>query len=65
MINLISEKSGADVRVGQNGIVVVNGPPAAMLKALKAVKMVDAEAHAGDLVAKVEGFLGGSSDGGN
>ncbi|MDG6900343.1 MAG: S1 RNA-binding domain-containing protein [Nitrososphaerota archaeon] len=65
MINLISEKAGADVRVGQNGIVVVNGPPEAIMKALKAVRMVDEEAHATDLMAKVEGLLGGSSDGGN
>jgi len=53
------------VRVGQNGIVVVNGAPENMLKAVKAVKMVEEEAHAADLTSKMEEFLGGSSDGGN
>ena len=65
MINFISEKTGCDVRVGQNGIVVVNGAPEGILNAVKAVKMVDEEAHAADLMTKMEAFLGGSSDGGN
>jgi exosome complex component RRP4 len=65
MINLISEKTGCDVRVGQNGVVVVNGTPESVLKAVKAIRMVEDEAHAADLLSKVEGYLGGSSDGGN
>ena len=65
MINLISERTGCDVRVGQNGIVVVNGPPESMLKTVKAIRMVEEEAHAADLLSKVEAYLGGSSDGGN
>ena len=65
MINYISERTGCDVRVGQNGIVVVNGAPEGILNAVKAVKMVDEEAHAADLMTKMEAFLGGSSDGGN
>jgi exosome complex component RRP4 len=65
MINFISERTGCDVRVGQNGIVVVNGAPEGILNAVKAVKMVEEEAHAADLMTKMEAFLGGSSDGGN
>jgi len=60
MINLISEKTGADVRVGQNGLVVVNGTPEGIVRAVKAVRMVEGEAHAADLMSKVEEFLGGS-----
>ena len=63
MINLISEKTGSDVRVGQNGVVVVNGTPEGMVKAAKAIRMVDDEAHAADLMSRVEGFLGGSASG--
>ncbi len=59
MINLISEKTGTDVRVGQNGVVVVNGAPEGMLKAVKAVRMVEEEAHAADLTSKIEEILGG------
>ena len=60
MINLISEKTGTDVRVGQNGVVVVNGTPEGIVKAVRAVHMVEEEAHAADLMTKVEGFLGGN-----
>ncbi len=65
MINLISEKTGTDVRVGQNGVVVISGPPESTQKAVTAVKMVDEEAHAADLAAKMEEFLGGGSVGGS
>jgi len=65
MINMISERTGCDVRVGQNGVVVVNGPPEGIVKTARAVKMVEEEAHAADLVAKVEEYLGGSGDGGS
>jgi exosome complex component RRP4 len=60
MINLISEKTGCDVRVGQNGVVVVNGTPEGIVKSVRAIKMVEEEAHAADLMAKVEEYLGGS-----
>jgi exosome complex component RRP4 len=60
MINLISEKTGCDIRVGQNGVVVVNGTPEGIVKSVRAIKMVEEEAHAADLMAKVEEYLGGS-----
>lgn len=63
MINLISEKTGCDIRVGQNGVVVVNGPPDGIVKGARAIKMVEEEAHAADLAAKIESFLGGGEVG--
>jgi exosome complex component RRP4 len=63
MINMISEKTGCDIRVGQNGVVVVNGPPEGIVKTAKAIKMVDEEAHSADLMAKVETYLGGTEVG--
>ena len=63
MINLISEKTGCDVRVGQNGTVVVNGTPDGIVKASKAIRMVDGEAHAADLMSRVDALLGGSASG--
>ena len=60
MINMISEKTGCDIRVGQNGVVVVNGPPEGIVKTAKAIKMVDEEAHSADLMTNVETFLGGT-----
>lgn len=58
MINLISEKTGCDVQVGQNGVVVINGPPEGIVKTVGAIKMIEEEAHAADLMAKVGEYLG-------
>ena len=58
MINLMSEKTGADIRVGQNGVIVVNGPPEGIVKAVRAIKMVEDDAHAADLMSRIEEYLG-------
>jgi exosome complex component RRP4 len=65
MINMISERTGTTVRVGQNGVVVVDGPPEGIVKAAKAINMVQEEAHAADLMAKIEAYLGGGEQVGN
>ncbi len=62
MINLIGERTGCDVQVGQNGIVVVVGPPEGIVKTANAIKMIEQEAHAADLMGKVEAYLGGSGN---
>lgn len=63
MINLISERTGCDIRVGQNGAVVVNGTPEGIVRAARAIRMVDEEAHAADLMTRVDTYLGGGSSG--
>jgi exosome complex component RRP4 len=63
MINLISERTGCDVKVGQNGVIVVNGTPEGILKVVRAIKMIEEETHSADLMAKVEEYLGGSQGG--
>jgi exosome complex component RRP4 len=63
MINLISERTGCDVQVGQNGVIVVVGPPEGIVKATNVIKMIDKEAHDADLTRKVEEYLGGSGSG--
>jgi exosome complex component RRP4 len=60
MINLLSERTGTDIRVGQNGVVVVNGPPDGIVKALKAIRMVEEGAHAADLMSRIEEVVGGA-----
>lgn len=60
MINMISGSTQCDVKVGQNGVVVITGSPEGVLKATTAIRMVDEEAHAADLGRKVEEFLGGA-----
>jgi len=63
MINLISERTGCDVQVGQNGIIVAVGPPDGIVKTANVIKMIDKEAHGASLMGKVEEYLGGSSSG--
>ncbi len=60
MINLISEKTGCDVQVGQNGVIVLVGPPEGMVKTANVIKMIEEEAHAASLMGKVEAYLGGN-----
>ncbi|MGD0477885.1 MAG: exosome complex RNA-binding protein Rrp4 [Nitrososphaerales archaeon] len=63
MINLISERTGCDVQVGQNGVIVVVGPPEGIVKTANVIKMIDKETHGADLMGKVEEYLGGSNSG--
>ncbi|MGD1055464.1 MAG: exosome complex RNA-binding protein Rrp4 [Nitrososphaerales archaeon] len=63
MINLISERTHCDVQVGQNGVIVVVGPPEGIVKTVNVIKMIDSEARGADLKGKVEEYLGGSSAG--
>jgi exosome complex component RRP4 len=60
MINMISEKTSCDVKVGQNGVVVVVGPPEGIVKTAEAIKMIENETHVADLSRKVEEYLGGA-----
>lgn len=63
MINTISGKTECDIKVGQNGVVVVAGPPDGVLKAVHVIRMIEDEAHVADLGRKVEGYLGGAEVG--
>jgi len=60
MINMISERTSCDVKVGQNGVVVAVGPPEGVVKTAEAIKMIENETHAADLSRKVEEYLGGA-----
>ena len=57
MINMIANLTHCEIRVGQNGLVVLAGPPEGVLKAVKAVQLIEQEAHMADLTQKVEAFL--------
>jgi exosome complex component RRP4 len=63
MINLLSERTGCDIKVGQNGVVVISGTPEGVEKAVMMIKMIDQEAHAADLMSRVEEILGGAQNG--
>ena len=43
MVNLIKEKTGTVIRVGQNGLVWLDGEK--VEKAIKAIKLIDEKSH--------------------
>ncbi len=57
MINMIARETNTDLKVGQNGWVVLDGPPEGVIKAIKAIRMIEEEAHMADLTQKVQNFL--------
>lgn len=63
MINMISEKTSADIKVGQNGLTVIAGPPEGVAKALEVIRMIRDEPNSPDLLMRVEKLLGVSHDG--
>lgn len=63
MINMISERTECEVMAGQNGLVVVTGPPEGIAKAVAAIKMIEDETQSADLGKRVEEILGGAKDG--
>jgi exosome complex component RRP4 len=58
MINMIAETTGLEIKVGQNGMIVLDGPQQGIDKARKAVELIEQEAHMADLTAKVQELLG-------
>ncbi len=64
MVNMISAQTGCDLKVGQNGLVVVSGPPEGILRAATAIKMIEDEAHLADLTMKVQNYLGAEAQSG-
>src|SRR5271169_1787039 len=58
MINMIAEFSSCEIKVGQNGVVVIDGPPDGVRKAVQAIELIEQEAHTADLTTKVQQILG-------
>ena len=57
MINMIAELTSCEIKVGQNGLIVLDGPPEGVAKAVQAIQLIEQEAHMADLTQKVEAFL--------
>jgi exosome complex component RRP4 len=55
MVNLIKERTGCNITVGQNGWIWIRGPDTdSEIKARKAVELVSDKVHLGGLTEKVE-----------
>jgi exosome complex component RRP4 len=58
MIRSIESGSNCRMLIGQNGVVVVVGAPEDILRAIKAVRIVEEQAHSPDLTEKIQRFFG-------
>lgn len=58
MINLIKDKTGTEITVGQNGYVWLKGDLEGTRKAEEAMRLIEKEAASEGLTEKVEDFLG-------
>ncbi len=61
MINMIAELTSCEIKVGQNGLIVLDGPPEGVARAVKAIQLIEQEAHMADLTTKVQQLLGGDA----
>jgi exosome complex component RRP4 len=57
MVKMIGNLTHCDMSVGQNGLVILVGPPEGVVRAVKAVHMIEDEAHLADLTQRVEAYL--------
>ena len=58
MINMIAELTNCEIKVGQNGVIVIDGPVEGVRKAVEVIQVIEQEAHSADLTAKVQQLLG-------
>jgi exosome complex component RRP4 len=57
MINLIKNKTGCNITVGQNGYVWIKGTPENELIVAEAVKLIEEKSHQEGLTEKMDAFL--------
>jgi exosome complex component RRP4 len=57
MSKMIEDASGCRITIGQNGYIIVAGPPEGVVLAAEAIKMVEEQAHTSGLTEKIERFL--------
>ncbi len=60
MISMVKKLTGCDIVVGKNGLIVINGPtPKNEFAAMKAIQMIENEAHTSGLTERVERLIKG------
>ena len=57
MIQMLKEYTGCRVYVGQNGVIWVSGPPEGIITVIKAIRMIESEAHTYGLTDRIKAFL--------
>ena len=63
MIQMLTERTGCRVAVGQNGRVWVDGTPDGILRVREAIRLIEEEGQRPGLTERVAGYLAASRDG--
>ncbi len=57
MIKTVESATNCKLIIGQNGIILITGPPDGILLATQAIKMVESKAHMASLTKNIQNFL--------
>ncbi len=57
MVNMIKDATETRIVVGQNGLIWIDGTPDNVMIAIKAIKMVEKEAHTTGLTDRIQNYL--------
>jgi exosome complex component RRP4 len=61
MTNIIESSTKCQLTVAQNGVVLLRGPDAGIEQAIKAIEVIEKEAHTADLSGRIQTLLQGRS----
>ncbi len=57
MIQMLKEYTNCRIYVGQNGVIWISGAPDGMIRVIKAIRMIEKEAHTYGLTDRIKEFL--------
>jgi len=57
MIQMLKEYTGCRIYVGQNGMIWISGSPEGIITVIKAIRMIESEAHTYGLTDRIKAFL--------
>ncbi|MER3601171.1 MAG: RNA-binding protein [Nitrososphaerota archaeon] len=58
LMDLIRKATGTDIKAGQNGLIVISGPPDGVLRAMRILKALELDIYSTDLVGRTKEMLG-------
>ena len=57
MIQMLKDYTGCRIYVGQNGMIWISGSPEGIITVIKAIRMIENEAHTYGLTDRIKAFL--------
>lgn len=57
MIRALESMTGCRLLIGQNGVMLIDGPPEGVLKCIGAVRLIEEGAHTADLNERIQTYL--------